>query len=422
MPPFHRRSLALLPLWFAFPLLGRAETFETAVQPEIGEKFRSADFRLWLPDNVKQLRAVIIRQHGCGRNGLDHADDLQWQALARKYHCALLGSHFQQTKDCSDWWDPANGSERALTAALKTFADKSKHPEIAVVPWALWGHSGGASWAMKLAFRHPDRVVGVFARSIAAGGEEAKALTVPVMFNYGVREKTGAFAVVHKHITATFAAHRPKGALWSVAVDPNTAHNCGNSRALAVPFFDTLLTDRLPPAGKPEPGLRAMDVTKAWLGDPQTLAIAPEAKFTGAKARASWLPDEAAARRWQEYCKTGNVKDRTPPPPPADVKAVLVDGKVRLTWTAEADLESGIKRFHIFRDGKRIGFLGGAVTRGNTLGHYQTANYGDEPEPRPGPMQFIDKAGTAGARYQVATENHAGLESEKSAEATAKSE
>ena len=138
-----------------------------------------------------------------------------------------------------------------------------------------------------------------------------------------------------------------------------------------------------------------MDRTKAWLGDPQTLAIAPEAKFTGNKDKASWLPDEAAARRWQEYCKTGDVKDRTPPPAPVEVKAVLADGKVRLTWTAEADLESGIKRFFIFRDGKRIGFLGGAVTKGNSQGYYQTWNYGDEPEPRPGPMQFIDKTGTA---------------------------
>ena len=131
----NRLGLLLLPALLALPVPGRAETFETAVKPEAGEKFRSAEFRLWLPDKVKHVRAVLIRQHGCGRKGLDHADDLQWQALARKWDCALLGSHFQQNKDCSDWWDPTNGSERALTIALKTFAEKSKHPEIAAVPW-----------------------------------------------------------------------------------------------------------------------------------------------------------------------------------------------------------------------------------------------------------------------------------------------
>ena len=59
-----------------------AATFDVNQPPKDGEKYKSADFRLWVPDGVKTLRAVIVRQHGCGRKGIDHADDLQWQALA----------------------------------------------------------------------------------------------------------------------------------------------------------------------------------------------------------------------------------------------------------------------------------------------------------------------------------------------------
>jgi pimeloyl-ACP methyl ester carboxylesterase len=409
------RCLLLLPLFLAFPLQGRT-SLETSVKPQDGEKYRAADFRLWLPEKAKHIRAVIIRQHGCRRKGLDYADDVQWQALARKWDCALMGTHFEQNEDCTEWWDPARGSERALLTALKTFAESSKHSEIAAAPWLLWGQDGGASWARLLTLRHPERVIGVFARSMAASSLEPKALDVPMILCYGGREKTGRFKMVHDHVSKTFAALRPKGALWSVAIDPLTEHNCGKSRALAIPFFDTLLAQRLPPPEKPDQPLRPMDTSKAWLGDPQTLSIAPESKFTGDKERASWLLDEAAARRWQEFGKTGDVKDRTPPPAPTNLKAVQVDGKVQLSWSAEADLETGIKRFHIFRDGKRIGFLGGAVTEVNKLGYYQTWNYGDEPEPRPAPMVFLDKAGTAASRYQVTTENHARMESAKSAE------
>src|SRR5438552_2841778 len=84
--------------WFAFavalsvlfsPAL-RAGTFEVSLPPKEGEQYKSADFRLWLPEGAKTIRAVIVRQHGCGRNGIDHADDLQWQALAAKHDAALL--------------------------------------------------------------------------------------------------------------------------------------------------------------------------------------------------------------------------------------------------------------------------------------------------------------------------------------------
>ena len=190
----------LLALALALPSGGRADVHEVSVPPAGTEKYRSADFRLWLPYQIKFVRAVIVRQHGCGRKGLDHADDVQWRALAQKWDCALLGTHFQETKDCSDWCVPANGSERAFLAALDALAKKSGHPELASVPWALWGHSGGALWAVSLTNRHPDRVVAVFARSGAAGVTAEAARSVPVLFNYGAEEKTGRFARVHEGV------------------------------------------------------------------------------------------------------------------------------------------------------------------------------------------------------------------------------
>jgi len=49
---------------------------------------------LWVPAGVTRLRGVIVHQHGAGRNAAEHgataAYDLHWQALAKKWDCALL--------------------------------------------------------------------------------------------------------------------------------------------------------------------------------------------------------------------------------------------------------------------------------------------------------------------------------------------
>jgi hypothetical protein len=84
-----------------------------------------------------------------------------------------------------------------------------------------------------------------------------------------------------------------------------------------------------------------------------------------------------------------------------------------LSWSATADLETGLREFVIYRDGEKLGTLAGAKGKGNPDGHFQVWNYGDEPEPRPAAMVFTDTTGTARSRYSVAAVNRAGLESGK---------
>src|SRR5437762_3258070 len=61
-------------------------------------------YTLWIPDGVKTLRGIIVHQHGAGTTasieGSTAAYDLHWQALAKKWDCALWGSsyHVQNEK------------------------------------------------------------------------------------------------------------------------------------------------------------------------------------------------------------------------------------------------------------------------------------------------------------------------------------
>ena len=108
-------------------------------------------YTLWIPDGVQRLRGIVVHQHGAGttasREGATAAYDLHWQALAKKWDCALLGPSYHVLHDKNDitpggselWFDPRRGSQRAFLKALDDLAAKSGHPELKAVPWALWG-------------------------------------------------------------------------------------------------------------------------------------------------------------------------------------------------------------------------------------------------------------------------------------------
>src|SRR3954470_5237906 len=119
------------------------------VSAEADELQMGVTYTLWIPDGVEKIRCVIVHQHGCGtgacKGGATAAYDLHWQALAKKWDCALLGPSYHQEdkQNCRLWCDPRNGSHRTFLKALGEFAVKAKHPELETVPWCLWGHSGG---------------------------------------------------------------------------------------------------------------------------------------------------------------------------------------------------------------------------------------------------------------------------------------
>jgi pimeloyl-ACP methyl ester carboxylesterase len=406
----HPIAIACL-LTLLLPAAAAAASFETNVPPQKGEKYKSADFRIWIPDDVPRLRGVIVRQHGCGRNGIDHADDVQWRALAAKWDCALLGTHFQQDKECADWSNPANGSERALLQALQDFAERSKHPELNDAPWAFWGHSGGSVWSMHLLNRRPQRVIAVVGRSAAITEFEPAAYRVPVLFLYGEEEKSGRFENVHRRSLVAFAVGRRKAAPWTLAVDPKSGHDCRNSRSLAIRYLDAMLALRLPAAGQPIQALRPVAERDGWLGNSALPELAPHDRYAFRIDQASWLPHEAFGKAWLEFLGTGDIADHTPPPPPTNIRVSRLSEGIEITWDAPADLESGLKYFHLYRDGQKIATIGGATTKANVAGHYQVWNYGDEPEPRPAPLRYVDAKGAATSKYEVTSENHAGLQS-----------
>ncbi len=395
------------------------------------------NYTIWIPQGVKTLRGVVVHQHGCGEgscsSGLSGAYDLHWQALARKHDCALLAPSYEQPQkaDCQLWCDPRNGSDKAFQKCLVDLGKKSGHPELAKVPWALWGHSGGGHWAGGMVLLHPQRVAAAWLRSgvpllevntdrpaIKPHTIPAAALKVPVMCNPGTKEgvtvKDGRFARVWPANEIFFHGMRSKGGLIGVSVDPLTAHECGNQRYFAIPWLNACLQLRLPK--KSDQPLRPMPTDKAWLANPTGFKAVPTAQYKGDPLKAAWFPNAAVARGWMQYVKDTSVADTTPPPAPTNLQ---VNGN-QLTWQVQADLESGLGHFIIRRDNR---FLVNVPQQGkNRFGRplFQNLLYSDTPTQPLVPMQFTDTKTEPGKTYtyRVIAVNTVGLKSKPSSPVT----
>ncbi len=389
----------------------RGQYYAASIPPATGDSYQSADFRLWVPADIPILRGLIIKQHGCGDDaastGLEHANDLQWQALALKHQFALLGTKFPTGKQpCESWALINNGSGSALIKALDLLGTQSKHLELNRVPWALWGHSGGADWITQLLQQYPDRTIAAIA---ARGGgflflgTNPTLANIPVLFALGAKDNI-LVKETQTLPTQAFQRYRKLAAPWAIASAANTGHELGDTRFLAIPYFDAIIPQRLPAQGNE---LRSIDPNLGWLGNVATNEISPIAKFTGERLEAAWLPNEATARKWQQYLTTGKIPPTQKPQPPTNFQATRRDSNtVLLTWKYQPDLESGLPAFRIDRNKSTIATI-----------PKPRHSAGDAPDSPPSVLEFADKNATLNASYAIVAINDLGESNSESIEA-----
>jgi pimeloyl-ACP methyl ester carboxylesterase len=455
-------AVALMGFWFcgygiAAHAQGTGQIVKLTYPPSTvdGELSIGVTYTLWIPDGIAQFRGVIVHQHGAGitaaKEGATAAYDWHWQALAKKWDCALLGPSYHVLHSKNDlspggsqfWFDPRRGSAKAFLKSLKEFSVKTGHPELATVPWALWGHSGGGIWADVLCTMYPDRVAAMWLRSGSVAQFRthdefpqpqvpAAVYAIPTMLNPGVKEEAtfkpnpkGKEKGPWYGNLATFREWRAHGALVGFAPDPRSDHECADSRYISIPYLDTCLAFRLPDKGSKSQALKPMDTSKAWLAPLMGKDAVASADFKGNIKESVWLPNDRIAKAWMEYVRTGVVGDTTPPPAPANVKVFPKGAKgeegAEIVWTAVADFESGIGGFIVLRDGQELARL--PKTPVGKFGRplFQGMTYHDTPTQPLAQTRYFDVAFKPAAKhsYQVITVNGVGLKSEPSIKAEA---
>lgn len=379
-------------------LLSHGSYYEVSIPPEKTDSYLSADYRLWVPQDVRKIRGLIVRQHGCGDEaagtGLDHANDLQWQALAAKHRFALLGTKLPTgNKPCESWALINYGSKKAFLKALHALAKKSQRPELEEIPWVLWGHSGGADWAVQMMQEYPAITIALIATrggGFQLFGSNPSLIGIPVLFMLGKNDPYASETIDLPQ--QAFSRYRRIKAPWAIAIDPKAAHETGNSRFLAIPYLDAIINQRLPGLGNQ---LYPIKVSEGWLGDMDTYAIAPIKQYKEDLMKAAWVPDEKVARKWQEYVTKGEISSTQKPVAPVEVRAVKnTKAEAVITWKYQPDLENGLPSFRIYRGKSLVATLQG-----------QDHNFGDAPEPSNVVLEFVDKDAQSDSTYTVAAFN-----------------
>jgi pimeloyl-ACP methyl ester carboxylesterase len=394
--------------------------------PKLGNMNGDANYYAWVPDGAAPVRSIIVHQHGCTReyDAPQMVTDLQWLQLAKKWRSVFVAPAQVTAPDCANWFNPDNGTGTAFLQMLDALAAQTSHAEISTVPWAIWGHSGGAMWATAMTGKYPDRVITTVAQACATEISGIPAvLPIPVLHHNGAQDLC--------YNNQYFTNGRSKGALWGYAINPNPlwvtqpnafpanveGHAPHDLRMLAIPWMDVAMTMRLPAAAGTAT-LRPVDTSNAWLGDLTTFAIANAPAFTGDPLSAVWLPDQTMAEKWKEYMNNGTIVDTTPPPAPRSLNGAFANGTLSLTWDCDADLESGLKTFVVYRDGAVLQKLQyNTTTLFTTETGFQRWNDGDQPAPSPAPDMKVDDSGLDASQtytYQVSAVNWSDLEGSKS--------
>ena len=284
------------------------DTITTLVKDSKG-KDQEAYWSLWIPKTARKLRGIIaISQHGAG-NQFSRCPELR--CLAGDLDCAVVALRGAVQRGVPD--------SKMLLDILKQFAEQSGHPELAVAPMILFGHSNGTGFSAGFAAAEPDRIISWIAFKSANGRQFSRPeiYGIPGLVISGETDK-GYFT---NQLTTVEQLRRENSALMHMIVEPKAGHEDNSTKTFSIilafmkeTFLLSVPADADLSAG-PAKLIRPKE-KDGWLGQNwdrsvggyQLLPIGPYSRFKGNKRQASWLPSESYARKWQEFIQTGSVK------------------------------------------------------------------------------------------------------------------
>jgi poly(3-hydroxybutyrate) depolymerase len=275
---------------------GRNATFDESIPS--GTNFDKAAFRLWIPQAVDRVQAIVVLMPGSNGDGRPMATDMFWQDFASRHRLALVGcqitDRIHDQGFIEEYVDVRQGSGQALVDVVAKFAVAARHPELASAPFLLWGMSAGGEFNYEFVNWKPERVA---AFVVNKGGIYYTALV-----SRAAREVPGILFTGEKDlesrvdtVTGLFALNRRAGAVWALASEPNAAHIVGQSRDLGALLFEEMLPLRVGGPGEP---LKSIAGEPGFIGDLKTGAFQAATDPGTPSAPNAWLPTERLAKAW----------------------------------------------------------------------------------------------------------------------------
>ena len=271
-----------------------------------GKNFDKAVFRLWFPDDLNVINGIVVLMPGSNSDGRGQVSDTIWQAFAKKHGFALMGCWYTDYKSndmfIERYADVSKGSGQALIDAIKRFSFSSNHPELGTAPLLMWGFSAGGQFNYEFACWNPSRVLafvvnkgGIYYTALAS--KETR--SVPGIFFTGENDLDSRKDI----IKGIFSLNRRAGALWIYAPEPGVSHETGQTKKLALAFFDEIIPLRLSDYSLQDSNhyLKPLKESDGFIGDHknQTISLVSEDKKYDYPV--SWLPGRTTAEAWVAF-------------------------------------------------------------------------------------------------------------------------
>ena len=272
----------------------QAEIFDVSIPENDTASYNYADFRIWVNDSTDTLKGIYWFMHPNNGDSRSIVTDSAYQSLVNGQDFALLGAHiFNMHME--------TGIGDAVIAAMDSFAVQSGHDEISFIPFFINGYSWGGQFGYHFTKWKPERVLGFITQK---GGyhdttDAGEAIEVPgLMF---IAENDLQYRI--DNLTGIFYDHRPQGAKWILAMEPDVAHTLVVDYPFLDSFFNTVTGLRLPSELNVfEPiTMNVIPDSIGWLGNQGTYRIGSWDCYDGVFDSSSWFPSKSIGEHWQDF-------------------------------------------------------------------------------------------------------------------------
>jgi poly(3-hydroxybutyrate) depolymerase len=271
-----------------------------------GKNYDKAIFRLWYPDNLEVINGIVVLMPGSNDDGRRQVSDTVWQAFAQKQGFALLGCWYTDYKSndmfIERYADVSKGSGQALIDVIRRFSLSSNHQELEAAPLLMWGFSAGGQFNYEFACWDPARVLafvvnkgGIYYTALAS--KETR--SVPGIFFTGEKDMDSRKDI----IKGIFSLNRRAGALWIYAPEPGASHEIGQTKRLALVFFEEIIPLRISEYRQhnSDHRLKPLKESDGFIGDHKNQTISRVSEDKKYDYPVSWLPGRTTAEAWVAF-------------------------------------------------------------------------------------------------------------------------
>jgi len=279
-----------------------AEIYDISIPENDTASYNYADFRMWINDSTDTLRGIYWFMHPNNGDSRNIVNDTAYQNLVNEKNFALMGAHiFNMHME--------TGIGDAVIAAMDSFSIQSEHEEISFIPFFINGYSWGGQFGYHFTKWIPDRVLGFITQK---GGyhdttDAGEAIEVPgLMF---IAENDLQYRI--DNLTGIFYDHRPQGAKWILAMEPDVAHTLVVDYPFLDSFFNTVTDLRLPSGVNVfEPiTMNIIPDSIGWLGNQNNYIIGAWDCYDSDFDSSSWFPSRNLGEYWQSFVSDSTIYD-----------------------------------------------------------------------------------------------------------------